>query len=35
MQIDIQIPLLSFIKESLNAIIELDNCLNNELEKIY
>lgn len=32
MKIDIQVSMLDFIKESLNGIIELDNCLNHELE---
>jgi hypothetical protein len=27
--------LLDFIKESLNGIIELDNYINTELEKVY
>jgi len=35
MEIEIEVSLLSFIKESLNGIVELDNQLNNELEKVF
>ena len=34
-KIEIKLTLLRFIKDSLNTIIEFDNSLNMELEKVY
>eukprot|EP00347_Sterkiella_histriomuscorum_P010131 403377483 len=35
MKIKIEVPFLIFMKESLNSIIEYDNLINSELEKVY
>lgn len=34
-RVKIELPLLIFIKEALNSIIEFDNLLNSELDKVF
>ena len=34
-KIHVKVNLLDYVKEGLNAIVEIDNIVNKELEKIY